>query len=467
MGDQLRQPEIVDILLTQSYMIERDPPEKRIMRPYPPLGIMYLASFLKNSGFNTAIIDNTFEKNLNTFTRFLEEKRPPIVGISAVEITRKTALEMCGIARDHGCRIIAGGPDPVNYRNAYFNAGVDWICAGEGESTLVNLLNSIKASGDVGNIPGIYHKTADGEVFNSSERKMDALDNYPFPAWEMLDIDSYMSAWTLHHGETSLPVISSRGCPRDCTWCSRSVFGKSFRRRSVDNFIGEIGYLKDKYNPSYFWFADDSFTASIDWLENFHKAIIDRHVNFTYECLGRVDEIKPRTAQILLDTGCRFVWFGAESGSQRVLDSMKKGFKVDDIRKASMMLRERNLPFGFFVMLGYPPEDKSDILKTAEMIRELKPDKVGVSIAYPIAGTEFYNMAAEGLDQTGWTSSGENRILFKTRYNRYFYQVAKRLILKEAQINRMEDHGFVNSLKLSIYRTGFRAFSMQVIDGSK
>lgn len=450
------------ILLTQSYLVERDPPEKRIMRPYPPLGVMYIASALNRAGFDVTLIDNTFEPDLGAIENAIKNENPDLVGISAVEITRKTALQICSIAKEHGCRVIVGGPDPVNHRVEYFNSGADWICAGEGENTLIELAEKLRANqiDEIPQVPGLYF-TKDGKEYFTGNREMIAdLDTLPFPAWNLIPVEKYLDAWNSKHGETSLAIISSRGCPKGCKWCSRSVFGRTLRRRGPENFTSEIKQILESYNPGYVWIADDSFTSSIEWLRQFKSRIDDLNVHFKYECLGRVDEITKDTAEILKSTGCRFIWFGAESGSQRVLDSMKKGFRVEEIERARIIMRDYQIPVGFFIMMGYPSEDVDDIRATVSMIKKLKPDKVGVSVAYPIAGTEFYDDVIGHNSTSGWVSSGENRPIFRTRYSLIFYRFARRLILKEAQMAG-KPVSMMDNAKLAFYKSAVSLLSLK------
>ena len=453
----------MEILLTQSYLIERDPPEKRIMRPYPPLGIMYLASSLKEKGFDVHLLDNTFEPDLKKFKSLIDDFKPKLVGISSVEISRETALEMCRIADDAGCAVVAGGCDPVNSRGLYFKAGAKWICAGEGEVTIAELADrfSKKQFQKIGDIPGLYFMDGKEEVNTGIRELIGNLDSVAFPAWSLIEMQKYIDAWKGTHNETALSVISSRGCHFRCAWCSRNVFGKSFRRRSPVNFLSEIEYLQQEFKPDYFWIADDSFTSSLKWLREFAGIVKSKELKLSYECLGRVDEITEEKAEILSKTGCRLIWFGAESGSQRVLDSMNKGIKVESISRARELIRKQKIPVGFFIMLGYPPEDKSDVSKTVELVKNTKPEKIGVSVAYPISGTEFFdNVICDGVGAT-WSSSGENRPIFKTRYSPMFYRFARRLILKTAQIgNSGGQPTLLDKMKLVFYKFGMELMSL-------
>jgi len=453
----------VKILLTQSYLIARDPPEKRIMRPFPPLGVMSLAASLRADGFDVSVIDNTFEPNLNHFEKWISDNKPILVGISSVEISRKTSIEMTRIASDSGSFVILGGSDPVHMRDELFKAGADWICDGEGETTIVELARTLAKAqnNEVKNVKGLYLRRNGSEIYTGKRDLINNLDSIPMPAWDIIPIERYIKAWSGEHGESALHVMSSRGCPRSCKWCSRSVFGKTLRRRSAKIFVEEIEFLKRTYSPDYFWFADDSFTSSESWLHDFENELSIRDLRIQYECLGRVDEVNDEIAKILNRTGARLIWLGAESGSQRVLDSMSKGFRIEDIYRIREIMRSSNIKVGFFIMLGYPPENLDDIYLTVKLVRELKPDKIGVSIAYPICGTDFYNsVISESNKSKSWTSSGENRPIFKTKYSRIFYKFARRFILKEAQIalNGMNP-SFTDSTKLNIYKAGTRIFS--------
>ncbi|HEX4912665.1 MAG TPA: cobalamin-dependent protein, partial [Vicinamibacterales bacterium] len=225
----------MDLLLANAYMLAADAEEQRIMRPHPPLGVLYLSSHLKARGFSVGVFDGTFQ-TLAAFDRVLQRERPRLAGIAVNMMTKRNALAMIAIARRRGARVVVGGPDPPHHAAAYLDAGADVVVIGEGERTLEELIPRLDANGDLSAVDGIVFKTPGGAIVRTAPRALLAnLDEQPFPDRSAIDMPAYLNAWRQRHGVGTVSLITARGCPYTCTWCSRSVFGESHRRRSVTN----------------------------------------------------------------------------------------------------------------------------------------------------------------------------------------------------------------------------------------
>jgi radical SAM superfamily enzyme YgiQ (UPF0313 family) len=429
-----------DILLGHAYFLKYDIIERRVMKPYPPLGILYLSAYLKRAGFSVEVFDSTF-RDFEDFETTVKRVRPRIVGLYANIITRNNVLRLAQIAKANGVEfVIAGGPDASEWCDLYFANGIDVIGLNEGELTLQELIPWLQKNGMNGieNVRGIIF-TSNGRVQRTAPRPaITDLDSLPWPDRDVLKMDEYFSAWKSRHGESSVSLITARGCPFHCAWCSSEVFGHSHRQRSAKDVVDEMLMLKQRYNPDIMWISDDVLTISRKWTQEFVREVKARNAQHPYECLSRVDLVDREILQGLRETGCFRVWYGAESGSQKILDSMRKGTTVAQVREAARITHELGMQAGFFILLGYPDETTADIRATIDFLKETRPDVVGTSVAFPIKGTEFYERVANRIiPDENWSSRNQNKLLFRGKYPRLYYWFAARWLVKEVNIDRM------------------------------
>ena len=455
---------MVDILLGHAYFLKYDVIERRVMKPYPPLGILYLSAYLKRGGFGVEVFDATFQ-DFEDFEQTLERVRPRIVGLYANIITRDNVLRLTRIAKDSGVEfVVVGGPDAAEWCDTYFRAGVDIIGTNEGERTLEQLIPWLQEKGleNLEQVPGIIF-AKDGSSCRTPPRPVIAdLDSLPWPDRDVLEMDDYFKAWKSRHGESSVSLITARGCPYHCSWCSAEVFGHSHRQRSPSDVVDEMLMLKERYEPDIMWISDDVLTISRKWSFAFFEEVRRRGAALPFECLSRADLVDREILQGLADSGCFRIWYGAESGSQKVLDSMQKGTRVEQVREASRITQELGMQSGFFILLGYPEETTADIRMTIDFLKETRPDVVGTSVAFPIRGTEFYERVADRIiPNDNWSSRNQNKLLFKGRYPRLYYWFAIRWLVKSVNIDRMwrgKDRPYLRialeGLKVAVARGG-------------
>ena len=256
----------MDVLLAHGYYLALDAAEQQVMRPHPPLGLLYLSSHLKQHGVRAEIFDSTF-KTIADFAGVIDRHRPPIVGIAVNLMTKRNALKMIALARQSGARVIIGGPDPPHHAESYLAAGADVVVIGEAERTLTELIAALRSpAADLAAIDGIVFRQPDGVVVSTPARAlMPDLDGQPYPDREAIDLPAYLAAWRRRHGFGTVSLITARGCPYTCTWCSRSVFGESHRRRSVRGVADEVAAIVDRYHPERLWYADDVFAIHRTW----------------------------------------------------------------------------------------------------------------------------------------------------------------------------------------------------------
>ena len=379
----------MELLLTHGYFLAEDPKELQIMKPYAPLGLLYLSSHLRAKGCDVEVYDSTFGSR-RQLLRILETETPSAIGIYGTLMTRRGVLDITEAAKMRGWRVILGGPEPASYAKEYLDAGADIVVEGEGEVTLEELLASFRRQNDTDlrAIDGIFFRNPDGSVVRSGPRPLISdLDAQPLPDRERINVGKYVDVWRKHHGKGSVSVITARGCPYDCRWCSHSTYGKTHRRRSAANVADEVEWLLGRYQPDMLWMADDVFTIHHGWIRQYAKEMKTRRLRIPFECITRADRLNAEVADSLAKLGCFRVWIGSESGSQRILDAMERGVTGEQVRQAVELCRQRGIEAGMFLMWGYEGEQLADIEETVEHVKACLPDVFLTTVSYPIKGT--------------------------------------------------------------------------------
>jgi anaerobic magnesium-protoporphyrin IX monomethyl ester cyclase len=422
-----------DLLLTHGYFLFEDPKERQIMKPYAPLGILYLCSHLRSKGFGVDVFDTTFSSRDQLFN-FLRAEKPSTLGIYANLMTRSNVIATLAVAREAGWRTVVGGPEPGAYTLEYLQAGADFVVAGEGELTMEELLQALRAGEtDFSKIAGLAFLDRDGQIQQMPPRNQIAdLDRQPWPARDAIDIRRYVETWRTHHGSGSVNFITARGCPFRCNWCSHQVFGQSHRRRDPSLVVDEVEWLLSKYSPDMVWVSDDVFTINHAWLRTYAGEMRRRGLRIPFECISRADRLNAEMLDLLAELGCFRIWIGSESGSQRILDAMDRGVKIEQVQSAVQMSRERGIQSGMFLMWGYEGEDLDDIEATIRHVSISKPDIFFTTVSYPIKGTPYYKKISDRLVQLEpWGQTSDRELKVKGRHTRNFYTYADKLLRDE------------------------------------
>lgn len=421
----------MDILLAHGYFLSLDALEQRVMRPHPPLGLLYLSSHLKQRGLCVGVFDATFQ-SLQDFAATLDRERPPVVGIAVNLMTKRNALTMIAIAKQKGAKVVIGGPDPPHHAAAYLKAGADVVVIGEGEQTLEELIGVLRSRGDLAAVNGIVFMSADGAMVRTPPRSLlPDLDRQPYPDRDAIDLPRYLGAWRQRHGVGTVSLITARGCPYTCTWCSRSVFGETHRRRSVTNVADEAEAIVERYRPERLWYADDVFAIHRTWTINYAAELERRRLRMPFECISRAERIDDDVADALQSLGCFRVWIGSESGSQRVLDAMKRKVSVGQVHDAAQRLRRRGIEVGMFIMLGYDGERVEDLQATVDHLKRTAPDIFLTTVSYPIKGTPYYEQVADRLVPQEWAAGTDRDLVVKGRPVKTYYDFARRWMTAE------------------------------------
>jgi radical SAM superfamily enzyme YgiQ (UPF0313 family) len=414
------------------------------MKPYVPLGILYIAAHLRARNFHVEVFDSTFSTR-TVLSRFLESEEPAVLGIYANLMTRSSVLQILSAAREAGWSTVVGGPEPGVYVEEYLTSGADAVVIGEGEVTLEELLPVLR-SGRLellDRIHGIAFRGKDGQVHRTAPRAQIAdIDQQPWPARESVSIERYLETWRLHHQTGSVSIITARGCPYDCRWCSHAVFGKTHRRRKPASVVDELEWILKRYSPDMLWIADDVFTIHHGWLTEFASEMHRRELRVPFECISRADRINAHVADLLAEINCFRVWIGSESGSQRILDAMQRGVTVEQVHTAVELCRSRGIQTGMFLMWGYEGEELSDIEATVRHVRQTRPDTFFTTVAYPIGGTPYFEDVAERVTTTTpWAHGSDRELRIRGRHSRRFYGNADQLLKAEVELEELSQAG--------------------------
>jgi radical SAM superfamily enzyme YgiQ (UPF0313 family) len=447
----------MDILLTHGYFLYEDPKELQIMKPYPPLGILYICSHLRKKGLDAQVFDSTFSSR-QALWDVLRQGPPSVLGVYANLMTRSNVVEILGAAKEAGWRTIVGGPEPGAYVQQYLAAGADVVVIGEGEITLEELVPALRSHGfdNLHRIEGIAFLAPDGSPVRTTPRQqIKDIDAQPWPARESIDLARYVEVWRQHHGMGSVSLITARGCPYHCRWCSHEVFGKTHRRRKPASVADELEWLINRYQPQMAWMADDVFTIHHGWLFQYAAELKRRGLKLPFECISRADRLNLQVVETLADMGCFRVWIGSESGSQRILDAMERGVTVEQVQTAVALCRSAGIQTGMFLMWGYEGEELSDIEATVEHVKKSDPDIFFTTVAYPIKGTPYFSEVEERVENLKlWQESSDREFRIRDRHSRQFYRFADKLLRSEVEFKRLTHKPDADDATLAALRSG-------------
>jgi radical SAM superfamily enzyme YgiQ (UPF0313 family) len=430
------------VLLTHSYFLRFDPKQWKQQQPYPPLGTIYAASVLREAGHQVSLFDTMFRYSADEIIPELDKIKPDYLVIyddgfnyltkMCLTNMREAAFKMAQIAKQKGCKVIISSSDAADHYEEYLNKGADVIVLGEGEITLKELLEALNKNKGTETITGLAYIREDKITQTSKREVLRDLDSLPMAAWDLIDIKPYKKAWVENWGYFSLNVATTRGCPFKCNWCAKPIYGNRYNSRSPEKVVEEINYLKEYFQPDHIWFCDDIFGLKPGWVDRFGELMEQQDLKIKFKIQCRADLLlQENFVAALAKAGSEIVWMGAESGSQKILDAMNKGTKVEQIHEATRLLKKYGIKAAFFLQFGYPGEMIEDIQKTIDMLLELMPDDMGISVSYPLPGTKFYDQVKEELKQkANWTDSDELALMFKNTYSPVFYKQLHRFVHK-------------------------------------
>jgi len=433
-----------DVLLTHSYHLPYDSKQVRKMQPYAPLGTLYAAAALEEKGISVAVFDSMLEEPHVKFASMLEKHRPKLVAVyeddfnflSKMCLTRmrEVAWEIASAARAVDAVVIVHGSDSTDNPDLFLANGFDYVLCGEAEETLAVLCSSLLRGVEVPEMDGIVRRDANGRPVISPMKlaRNSAWAELPPPARDLIDLEPYRAKWIKAHGYFSANMVSSRGCPYHCNWCAKPISGTKFHLRPAPAVAEEMRILKVVAKVEHIWFGDDVFGLDHRWLERFAQELRERDASLPFKIQSRADLMTERNVRNLKEAGCVEVWMGVESGSQAVLNAMDKGLRLSSIFAARSRLKEAGIRACYFLQFGYPGETWPELQQTVALVRETRPDDIGISFSYPLPGTVFYDRVQAQLGQKrNWTDSDDLCIMFKAAYNTDFYRAVREALHAE------------------------------------
>jgi anaerobic magnesium-protoporphyrin IX monomethyl ester cyclase len=446
---------MLSVLVGHSYFQRFDQKQFERAKPYPPLATLQVAATLRQRGHQVAVFDAMLAEGIESFQEQLRAQSPQVVLLyedtfnflskMCLGKMRQAACQMIAASRRAGARVIVAGPDPSDAPEGYLSSGAEFVLIGEGLSTLRTLVERLDhdpqaRAADVGDgLVGVVYRHGSSTHASRGGPLLPASDSPAFPAWDLIDLERYRTVWKRAHGFFSLNMAASRGCSFRCNWCAKPTWGNHYLQRDPVEVAREMAYLRRTFQPDHIWFADDIFGFRVDWVLRFGSAIELENARTPFTIQSRADLMSRAMAQALRTAHCTEVWIGAESGSQRVLDSMNKGVTVEQIRLARERLRAEGIRVGFFIQLGYLDEQLEDILATRQLIDAARPDDVGVSVSYPLPGTRFYELVKEQLRaKTHWQESNDLEMMFEGTYNSGFYRAVRDLLHEQIKVGTDE-----------------------------
>lgn len=415
------------------------------MKPYPPLGMLYAAAGLRAKGYRVAVFDAMLAEGVEDFVALLERFAPRIVVFHEDQFhylnkmclrhTRDALCLMSELARERGATVIAAGSDPSDCPEVYFRHGVQYVVVGESDHSLVELTGALVQNTPVDRIAGLALPNPSRRTRPRGPERFP--DVFPFPAWDLLDVEKYRKAWRDAHGFFSINMASTRGCPFHCNWCAKPIWGQRYAMRSPANVAAEMALIRRTLAPDHVWFADDIFGLHPKWVAEFAREVAARDASIPFTIQSRVDLMTSEAIDGLRRAGCVEVWLGAESGSQRILDAMDKGISVADIPVARERLQAAGIRTCFFIQFGYPGETLDDIMATINLVRETLPDEIGISVSNPLPGTRFHDMVRLELGvKDHWDHSSDLAMMFRGTYRSEFYRALHDLLHRDLDVRR-------------------------------
>jgi len=376
------------------------PPSAHSHPPFIPLGIAYLGAVAEKAGHEVTVVDCQAEKlDYQAFRNRIQQVPSDIVGVTATTLLYKSALQILTIAKDahpQAVTMIGGSHASFWDENALKEcASLDIVVRREGEMTFLELLQKLTEKKTPAGVLGSTFRVKDGTITRNPDRPfVEDLDSLPFPAHHLLPLNAFHRM-----GKTIFPLTTSRGCVYWCDFCSTvRMFGRGYRMRSPKNVVDEMEMLHSKYGESQFTFYDDAFTVSRERVVKICEELKTRKLRVNWDCETRVDMVDKALLETMRNAGCMAVWFGVESGSQKILGAMNKKIKLDQTRYAYKTAHDLGLMTVASTVIGFPGETEETAWETIDFIMELNPDDIGFYVATPYPGTPMYDL----VKQKGW-----------------------------------------------------------------
>lgn len=382
------------------------PPLKGVYRHqlYLSIGLAYLAAVLEKNGHEVTVIDcPASEIDLIQLKIKLSSAEPKLIGITSMTPTIQSAIQSAYAAKETcpDALVVLGGPHATFMDEQVLSEekSIDIVVRGEGEQTLLDLTQNVSNHKKLNKIEGITYRNNGNIVRTSNRAYIQNLDELPRPAYKYFPLEKYRL-----YGRRILPIITSRGCPSQCSFCTTSrIFGKAFRARSPQNVVDELEWLRDVHGADAFSFYDDTFTLDKTRALKICEEMKNRKIGIPWDCQTRVSTVSKELLSKMREANCQQVFFGVESGCQKILDAVNKGTTVEQNKAAIKMAKKAGLFVAVSVMVGYPGETPEMLKQTIDLVRNTEPDDAYICVATPYPGTELRNL----IEKMGWNISND------------------------------------------------------------
>ena len=394
---------------------------------FPPLGLGYIASSLRQHGYTTKIVDCTFS-TWNDVINATRNAKPSVVGIYSMLSMVEPALKLAKDLRDDCELLVAGGPMPSAYPQMFLGT-FDAVVQGEAERTMVDIVQTLEDETMLDNVKGLHISKRSlastvmvratdggGSVFTGPRPLVKDIDEFPFPARDLYDNEAYQRYYRENHDYTITSMVASRGCPFCCDFCWRPDYGRFYRTRSPENIVDEMEEVVHKYGYERIWFADELFIASKKHMVQICKEIRERKLDVLWECLARADIVDDSIAKAMREAGCRKIIFGLEAGDDLTLKTMNKHLTVAQSQRAVHLMAKHGVKVGAFFIFGYPGETNETMLNTIRLASRLPLEYFSMTVPYPLPGTGLYERVKDKMTTNEWQKQlhgYDHKLLFK------------------------------------------------------
>jgi anaerobic magnesium-protoporphyrin IX monomethyl ester cyclase len=412
----------------------------------PPIGLAYIAAVLRENGAKVRIIDaKSLGMTHKKLSKEIEKEKPDIAGINVFTFQQRNAMHTAERIKavSPSTKVVVGGPHiHPQHEEVANNSFVDFCVRGEGEITMLKLINAISTGGDLRKVKGITFKEGKEIIVTPDRPFIKDLDSLPFPARDLLPNHLYKGLALFGQNIYTL-ITASRGCPFRCHFCSVSHFWSIHRSRSVENVVDEMEHIYNDYGIRYLRFTDELLPVNRKWMMEFCKTIVKRGLSkeIVWSCDGHVKVMTREMINAMSRANCGYIFYGIEFGNQRILDLSGKGTTLTQIRKAVEMTKEAGIAIEGNFMMGYPTETKETIEETIKLARNLNLNACFFCIVTPFPGTELYRYCKE------------NNLLKTESWEEYDYFAPGQSVIKLKNIDDRELAELYRKAKIESYFT--------------
>jgi anaerobic magnesium-protoporphyrin IX monomethyl ester cyclase len=430
----------VKIFVTHSYFYQLDQKQWINKTPYPPLATITALSHLEANGFPADFYDVALDPSPANCQEKISLNSPDIVVIyedgfnyltkMCLTNMRHACFDIIATAKEKGATVIVSSSDSTDHWNLYHEKGADIIIHGEGEHSLLEVLQTLQNNGDLATINGISTLLDEKSLKHAPRANERDLDVFAPAKWDVIDLNRYREIWNQGKFPFTLNISTTRGCPFKCNWCAKPIYGNRYNSRSPERVVDEMALLQKQSGVKHFWITDDIFGLKPGWVTKFNELIQERGLKMHYKIQSRADLLmQDKAIDELAASGLEEAWIGAESGSQKILDAMDKGITLEQIKKSTDLLQEKGVRVAYFLQFGYTDETKDDVQKTLDMVENNAPDDIGISVSYPLPGTKFYEtVKAQMGEKSNWKDSDDLDLMFEGTFSADYYRALQRFV---------------------------------------